>query len=303
MSQLNIRFITGADLFMFAQMFALLQSFDDFGRKDMLSVADFGFDDAQRRFLDARGQRIAIPMPKSAKHHPWWYKASLVDFIAKDTDVVVWVDADMIALCDPFPPVLEAIAKMEAQDRLVAACPDTSETMAGLVAVAANHGHQCPGFLRNLRQFNIDMACTYLNSGFFIARSRRWLKEWKRNAHQTQNEFVWEQNAFNIAAWKDPNKVHLLDVTVWNVHGENLNRLVSDGNSLSCGDKPAIFVHSTAPQPEGIYEKKVMGWPANGQIITATVRFFLNAQLRQRQNALIESFVNASRPQLDLAWK
>src|SRR6185437_7015181 len=96
----------------------------DCGAASDLVFCDFGLTKAQRRFLE-RGWTVAsIPPLGKGPVHPWMYKASFIDFIDRDVDVAVWIDADMIMLVDPRPELREVAEVMAMKRHVIAACAD-----------------------------------------------------------------------------------------------------------------------------------------------------------------------------------
>ena len=107
---MTIQFVTGADDRMFLHTLILLQTFANVGAAGAIKVCDFGFTKGQRRFLKARGQLLVAnpPIPQSHHGHPWYRKAALVEYIARDVDTVVWLDCDVMLTGDPRSEVADA---------------------------------------------------------------------------------------------------------------------------------------------------------------------------------------------------
>jgi hypothetical protein len=76
---------------------------------------------------------------------------------------------------------------------------------------------QAPGFKRALSA--LDPKLPYLNSGLIICRSRSFLARWATLCEALPCEFLFEQNAFNLAGYEKPGQIHMLDPWVWNLAG------------------------------------------------------------------------------------
>src|SRR5689334_8231746 len=169
-----LRFFTGSDAKMLPQAFILLQSFAEAGAADDLAFCDFGLTAPQRRLLERRWHVL----DGSRATHPWVRKASLIDYIG-GAENAVWIDADMILLRDPRPELARVIPEMAAQGHVIAACADyASMTLDRYVAWCASVGAPVGDLQRGMEQHRISGAHEYLNSGFFVVRRRRWLKDW-----------------------------------------------------------------------------------------------------------------------------
>ncbi len=256
---MNVRFLTGTNATMFGQTLILMQSFAESGAGDALTICDFGLTEAQQRFLTSRYQLATLPNRAADGRHSWYDKASLGDFIAGDPDAVVWVDADMIVTSDPRPPVAAILAEMKRDGHRVAACPDDSgHRLDDFLRWASADGKDCVQFRRLLDQAQIGRECPYLNSGFFVVTSRQWLEDWKAATFEIGIELLFEQNAFNVVAWRHPEGVRILDARRWNVHNAALGRIsFGEGEVILCDDQHVAVLHATSKDDEHIHFKVV----------------------------------------------
>jgi hypothetical protein len=242
-----IQYLTGSDDKQFAQLAVLLQSLDDAGLRDASAVCDFGLDEAQKRFLLTRGQLAAAdpPVPADLGHY-WYRKAALVDYARPDADALVWIDADALVIGDPQPHVEAIVADMGAKGQSIAAAPDAAGSSVGDAIARFNvKGADTRRFVSLLHENGMPLARPYLNAGVFIAASRDWLQQYKRIVHSGPEGYLFEQNAFNVAAWRDPAGVRILDRRTWNAHGADLAAIVPSNDGLVCGGTPVRVLHAT----------------------------------------------------------
>jgi len=283
----EIRFITGSNGTMFVQLFPLLQAFDSFGRRDQLVVADFGLTSQQRSFLAERGQ-LRQSLWSDQEVHPWWSKAGLIDYLLPEETGLIWVDADMFPLCDPQPWITRLLAEMTEAGQYLAAAHDPQAKISDLLTFSARSGKDCLTFHHLLIQYGIDLSHLYLNSGFFVARTRTVLEQWKQIAHANATGLLWEQNAFNVVARHHPERFLLLDPSRWNVHGDLLAR------AAPCDEaKGEIFLHATAATP-GPFEERILRWQAEGESHEGRLRLLTRPDQAAHQRALLDAFFAAN---------
>jgi hypothetical protein len=296
---MTIQFLTGADSRMFAQLFILLQSFEDLGASAAIAVCDFGLSAPQRRFLEERRQLAALPPSRGKPLHPWYYKSSLIDFLPREAEVAAWVDADMVMLADPRPAVAALVAEMAKDGQTFATCvDDPRREIAHFLEEIEQGGRNVRPFRELLAQWRIaPQHYPYLNSGFFIVTSRRWLKDWKKTTFEVDEHFLWEQNAFNITAWRNPAAVRLIDPRQWNLHGEALARLTRSGDRLLCEDQTVMVIHATS-FGERHHSVEMTNWSVAGRPQTSRLRLFRDPALRALQTSLFDRFVLANEARL-----
>jgi hypothetical protein len=290
---MSARFLTGTNAKMFGQTLILMQSFAESGAGDALTVCDFGLTPAQRRFLAARRQLATLPKRPEEGRHSWYDKASLGDFIDGDPETVVWVDADMIVTSDPRPLVAAILVEMTRDGHCIAACPDDSgHDLGHFLRWASDGGNDCVQFRRVLDQSQIDRGRPYLNSGFFIVTSRRWLEDWKATTFAIGTELLFEQNAFNVVAWRHPDSVRLLDARRWNAHNDALGRLsFEDGGAVPlCDDQPVAILHATSQNDSHIHFK-VVHFALGGTPAAVRIKAFRHKRLSEMQLGLLSRFL------------
>jgi hypothetical protein len=289
-----LTFFTGSDANMLPQSFILLQSVRETAPDANLVFCDFGLTPAQRGFVERRCKLATNSYLPEHRLHPWLRKGSLVDFMSGEFEVAVWIDADMLLLDDPRDELGAIIDDMAAKNQSIAACPDApSLTLDRYMIWCTTAGAHIDQFRRDLHQRRISGAHNYLNSGFFVVRSRRWLKDWKQaTLAAVPDEYLFEQNAFNVMAWREPIKVRSLDTARWNAHGPILARIgVDHQGKVTCYDRRVVGLHATSGD-RALVRNERLEWAADGRpLVSNGFKFFTHPALRELQRGLFERFV------------
>jgi hypothetical protein len=214
----DLLFLTGADESYFWQILLLDESIRRNSPGVALLVCDFGFTDAQKRFLRARNMLLDRPDPSGQNaSHPWYFKAMLGRYAAPWRDTpLVWLDVDLIAMAD-----LQVLSR--------ALCADMRQA-GSRIAVTGRQNYSigewlatndtAPGFAAQAAA--LDPAFPYVSSGLFLCRDPGLLSDWDAFCQDLPYEFLFEQNAFNLAVWQKPDLVQLLDPALWNVCGQDI---------------------------------------------------------------------------------
>jgi hypothetical protein len=295
---MTIHYVTGADRRLFTMACILAQSFSTWAPSGRLSVCDFGLTARQRTIFETLGCLIAVPATET---HPWMGKASLIDYVReRRADCHVWLDADVL-IVRPFVREIEAIAcQMQACGTEVAACADSHcrSIDAFLEAWPANAA-RLDRFRRMLATRSVDGSLPYLNSGFFLCRSLAFLERWQELATQSSiADFLFEQNAFNVAAHGCARGCLLLEAGRWNVHGSLLSEVTtgSSGQSphtdLTCRGLPVHVAHATGPEAGRDYVELECNIP-HAAHASGILRLFVNPVLRRHQLQLLGDFRTA----------
>lgn len=295
-----IEYLTGADDKLFAQSLILLQSMEEAG--GLVRVCDFGLTEGERRFLESLGRLAVADPPVPARlDHAWYHKGALASFARPDAEAVVWLDADMIVTADPRAEVEGIVSEMRAAGQSIATTQDVIELNLGdtIRRIGAAHENARP-FLRKLEETGISLELPYVNSGFFVARERKLLEEWRRITFEFRPPHcLFEQNAFNIAVWLEPERVRLLDRRTWNICGRDLDSVeISDsGAGALCEGRPALVLHATDigySQTEIIAKTVVLP----GCRLAARLKALRDPRLREIQIGLFERFVSRNQEAL-----
>jgi hypothetical protein len=214
----SIAFVTGVDAEMFGQIFLLLGSLRRNSPEVWLYVCDLGLTDAQRRYLQQTRRLLPRPDGRHFSRHVWYDKAALGAYTKQlNADCLVWLDADLIILNNIMPLVQAVCAEMQAKSQTVAAAGSTISGASILTLDALDWLDQAPGFKKAMS--SLYLKSPYLNSGVIICRSQEFLARWAGLCEALPYEFLYEQNAFNLAAYEQPECIQLLDLWAWNLCG------------------------------------------------------------------------------------
>lgn len=281
---MDFQFYTGADHRVFMQVLLLVQSFIQAVPGGKLTVVDFGLTPDQRYLLEQLGVYGATPALPLPDPHPWHYKAAAIASVPPTPEGVVWLDADMIVVDNIGERLKPVFAAMEAEGQLVG-------------ATANDHEFAVDKFLRDdiLRQLGIAPCHPYLNAGFFMARSRAWVREYTVLTLRSKLEKLFEQNAFNIIAWCQPGLTRVLDQREWNVHGSTIDRVTAGADGgLSVDGRRIGILHATSFDTRHL-EMKPVTWQAGSRLFSGQWRLFTDPLLRQVQIGIFDRFLQQYR--------
>jgi hypothetical protein len=238
----SVSYVTGVDHWMFDQLFPLMGSMQRYCRGVTLWVCDFGMTGQQKTLLRRMGVLLEMPASLGPFGHAWYYKGALGRYTAGlDTEAVVWIDVDMILLCDIAPAIHSLNASMAGRGEVLAAaaCETIGEQLS--IDPAPRYASLSAGLHPNTR---------YLNSGFFLCRSAAFLERWFQLCTSMPVEKLFEQNAFNLTALAQPDRVRILDMLIWNMCGQHVPaaRIEASGVDLlvSGAHGPTLLLHATS---------------------------------------------------------
>jgi hypothetical protein len=220
----SISFVTGVDHRMFDQLFPLMGSMRRYCAGTRLWVCDFGLTDPQKNLLRRMDVLLEIPPGVGPYNHAWYYKAALGRYVADlNTEAMVWIDVDMMVLCDIMPLIGQLNASMALGGDILAA--PGNETVGDQIAVdpAPRYASLVAGLHPNTR---------YLNSGFFLCRSPAFLERWYQLCLTMPVEKLFEQNAFNVTALAAADNVRVLDMLTWNMCGQHIRDAVIEASGM-----------------------------------------------------------------------
>jgi hypothetical protein len=244
----SIVFVTGANADMFGQLLLLLGSLRRNSPAVWLYVCDLGLSELQRDYLRRTRRLLERPAGQLPGRHPWYYKAALGEYTkCLGADFVVWLDADLIILHDIAPLVRDLCAEMQAKDQIVAAAGSEA-----FVFGAIQWLDHARGFKRAISA--LDTKFPYLNSGVIICRSGEFLARWAARCDALPYELLFEQNAFNLVAYEQPERIYVLDPWVWNLCGTPFRsaHIVPNGEGLAvlAQSGRVNILHATSNEPD-----------------------------------------------------
>lgn len=247
----QIKLVTGTDRRQFEQLLLLGGSLQRYCPGAVLHVCDFGLTEQQRNFVRERHLLLDKPASLGIYRHAWYYKGAMAHYVADLVcNAMVWIDADMIVLTD-IRPLLESLyEEMKREGRLVAAASHDITLAEGLAAEPAPYGASL------MRQHNLDVPL--LNAGFYVCRSRVFLKRYADLTLSMPMEKLFEQNAFNLTVLENPGSLKALDRYRWNLFANDLYPLkveVSPKGVTTFGPSGSAYIlHATSnDRPRDIF--------------------------------------------------
>ena len=121
----------------------------------------------------------------------------------------------------------------------------------------------------------MGQSAPYLNSGFFMSRSRGFLDVWARQTALMQLEVLFEQNAFNLTVLGSRRQVLVLDRFRWNLVANDLDfaKIEVCGDSLTVTGPAGrvLILHATSPRETDLFAT-LQPVRMNGRDFTAKVR-------------------------------
>jgi hypothetical protein len=253
-------------------------------------ILDYGLSEPQRQYLKKRRLLVERPPQLAGGAHPYFYKASMVEFVGGDWEALVWLDSDMIAV-GPVGQSIDALVKdMNAGGQKVAACQDTIGTIEIFIRTAIDRKWNITPFLQELQSNGIDRSARYYNAGFMVITSLDFVMEWRSLVASIPRHVVFDQNAFNLLVYKNRN-LRELDPS-WNLHGTALFKAtVTPDDTVTTPDgTPALLIHATSPiQGElSLIDTVELG---SGRRISGKMRMSRNPTVRALQLKHLQQFL------------
>ena len=129
-----------------------------------------------------------------------------------------------------------------------------------------------------------------MNAGLVVFSNPDAAGNWQSVAAAQDGDKFPDQNALNLMAYRDPDRITVLDSRVWNVHARLLKAVQATGNEVTCDGQKPIFVHATSA-----YEGDLLGgsMPISAKDCgcEAYLRFFANEHLRKLQEDYLSGFL------------
>lgn len=282
--------ITGANEKFFFHLLILLESFRVFAKpEDKLYVCDFGLNPAQRQYFENRGILLPAPIDPARVPHPWYLKASLVDYVKDfDYDAVFWIDADCMIVGDVFGAITNIMEKYP-QAELYACANGTLQEWIDHVAEKDDPGSPGIGpFISALERLKANLALPYLNSGLFVVRAGSFLSDWKELSYRIEIHVLFEQNTFNLLAYLGSTAI--LDAGKFNRLGKSLTACrFDDHRVLTPDDQQVYIIHATSPTDEVVPRTRTL--ILGEHVVTGIYREFSNPDLKGIQSGFLQSYL------------
>lgn len=292
---MHIAYVTGSDSNLFLNAGILFDSFEEFMPDQTLRICDFGLEDCHRQFFAERGTLLPTPSQLSDYEHPYYKKASLIDFLPdEDFDALIWLDADMMLVSSIHDGVTALVAELTEKGESAALCVDDNRlTLKGFLAAYRGKDEEIEAFERDLKENGIDLSLPYLNTGFIILTSRRLAEEWRDTVLEQSVGFLFEQNAFNVLAHRRDEGVRLLSASEWNVHGHLLWTALTPR-----AKRQARILHPTPPDKR--YYARVINkrFRVAGKALRGDLKIFARHDLNNMQHRHLMRFLKGNFAQL-----
>lgn len=287
--------VTGGDDRYFLHLLLLIASFRRHCRGRQLLVCDFGLDPRRRGFLERHVQLLPLPAGLEVRH-VWDKKAALLRYLAGEPfDAMLWIDTDAMLVADA-PGELERIAT--GSDEALYCCAE-DQTIEGFIAQQrAKPEGLVEHFAEAAARMGVPGDRPYLNSGFFLCRSREFLAAWERLARSLPLHVLFEQNAFNLLAHSTVG-FHGLERSQWNCSNADLDRVrrAAGGACITDRGEPVRVIHCTTNSRNIDVLDTRIEFEGGKTGLTGMLRVPMNPAIRALQQELIE-FVASELPAL-----
>jgi hypothetical protein len=290
----RISFVTGIDQNFFLMCGILMESLERHFPLIPLYVMDFGLSAAQEEFFRTRGMLLPLPAGLNKKDHPFKLKSCLGAFIGEDFGVPIWIDADVMALRDGTQTAFDLADTMQAKDQRFAVVPDQGADGDLPTLLSNTRKMNMPALAAFLREHPQAAQRPYLNAGMIVFREADPLADWRAAAEAFLGDTVWEQNALNSLCALAPDRVHVLDPRVWNIHGGMLDAI--DAQGAKCAGQDCLFAHATSAGPQITWGE--MDFMFSGSRYRNFVKFFKHPALNELQKNYMNDFLSTNLAEL-----
>ena len=287
----SLRFITGANDKYFFMCGMLLESLQSCFPGVPCHVMDFGLSDAQRKYFEKKKLLLNIPAGLSKTDHPYKLKSSMASFL-KDgpSSMPIWIDCDIIAIRDGSKELFDLTNDLTSQNKDFAISTDEGPNST-LEDVCNSFGEiKLRSAIANNPSFK-ERRC--LNAGLVLFSNPAALGNWQAVAAAQDGDKFPDQNALNITAYRDIDRVSVLDAQVWNVHARLLKSIKVTGSDVYCEGRKPIFVHATSAF-QGDLMGGAMPISAKDCGCEAFLRLFTNDHLRSLQENQLSAFLRTN---------
>jgi len=284
---LNIAYVTGTDAQRMLNTGILRESFNHHMPDQTLQICDFGMVLKERRFWQAVGGYLPPPQQLPGNLHPWYYKASLCQFLDTSSyDAIVWLDADMLVMAPIHDEIEDLVGKMKSENLSVGAALDASQLNVGdALSAFARSGSDLAPFEALLDRFNKNRLDGYLNTGFLVITDFGFCKRWQRETLDQDEWLLFEQNTFNALTGANGSRVLEMAAAVWNVHGD----LLADVD-ITNPDSPLRILHTTSAEQRHHIENQIQ-YPIGNQVLSGWFKLFVRSDLRDLQQQYLLAFL------------
>jgi hypothetical protein len=287
----SLRFVTGANDKYFFMCGILLESLQSCFPGVPCHVMDFGLSDARRKYFEEKKLLLNIPAGLSKTDHPYKLKSSMASFLHDEpSSMPIWIDCDIVAIRSASKELFDLASELVARNKDFAIATDEGPNNT-LEDVCNSFGE---AKLRSAIAVNSSFkARRCLNAGLVLFSNPAALGNWQAVAAAQDGDMFPDQNALNIMAYRDIDRVSVLDARVWNVHARLLKSVEATDNGIDCEGRNPIFVHATSAF-QGDLMGGAMPISAKDCGSEAFLRLFVNDRLRSLQENYLSAFLRTN---------
>jgi hypothetical protein len=287
----SLTFVTGANDKYFFMCGMLLESLQSCFPGVPCLVMDLGLSEARRKYFEEKKLLLKLPAGLNKADHPYRLKSSMASFLGDaQLSIPIWIDCDIIAIRAASRELSDLARELVSHNKDMAIATDEGPNQT-LGAIGSSFGE-----IKLLAAIADDPSLKErrcLNAGLVVFSYPGAARGWQTVAAAQDGDKFPDQNALNLMAYRDPDRVTVLDSRIWNVHARLLKAVKATGNEVTCDGQKPIFVHATSA-----YEGDLLGgeMPISAKDCgcEAYLRFFANEHLRKLQEDYLSGFLRSN---------
>jgi hypothetical protein len=287
----TLRFVTGANDKYFFMCGVLLESLQSCFPGIACHIMDFGLSDARRKYFEDKKLLLNIPAGLSKSDHPYKLKSSMASFLNGERSAMpIWIDCDMIAIRGASKELYDLAGELVSQNKDFAIATDEGPNNTLQEVCNAFDEAKLRSAIAGDPSLG-ERRC--LNAGLVLFSNPAALGNWQTVAAAQDGDMFPDQNALNIMAYRDIDRVSVLDARIWNVHARLLKSVKAADNGLDCEGQKPIFLHATSAF-QGDLMGGAMPISAKDCGCEAFLRLFANDHLRSLQEDYLATFLRGN---------
>ena len=252
---------------------------------------DFGLSEPRRKFFAEKELLLDTPAGLSRTDHPYKLKSSIASFVDDEPSMPIWIDCDIIAVRAASNELLDLAGELVSQNKDMAISTDEGPNKT-LEAVCNAYGEAKLRAVIAADPSLNERRC--LNAGVVIFSNRETLRNWQVVAAAQDGDMFPDQNALNIMAYRDIERVSVLDARVWNVHAGLLQ--------IGQGDRKRDRLRQARSRSSRMRPRPIRATSKGGAMpisakdlgCEAFLRFFTNDRLRILQENNLTAFLRTN---------
>jgi hypothetical protein len=287
-NQNALTFVTGANDKYFFMCGILLESLQSCFPDVPCLVMDLGLSDAPRKYFEEKKLLLKLPAGLNKTDHPYRLKSSMASFLGDArSPMPIWIDCDIIAIRAASQQLSDLARELVSHNKDMALATDEGPNQS-LSAIGSSFGET--KLLAAIADDPSLKERRCLNAGLVVFSNPGAAGGWQTVAAAQDGDKFPDQNALNLMAYRDLDRITILDSCVWNVHARLLKAVQATDNGVTCDGQKPIFVHATSAY-EGDLLGGTMPISAKDCGCEAYLRFFTNEHLRKLQEDYLSGFL------------